>query len=153
VPGAGKMADSGRFVGAREVSKSGTKELPMGMESITGYTIINAESLDVAEKIARGNPYIASIRVYESWQSSGHVCVASGGNGSPRATDCLGADGNEGKGVAGCAAQHSVAADGRLARAAPSLRRPQLSTGSLDASCMNEISAIEAGGEAPCAVS
>jgi hypothetical protein len=59
------MADSGRFVGAREVSKSGTKELPMGMESITGYTIINAESLDAAEKIARGNPYIASIRVYE----------------------------------------------------------------------------------------
>jgi len=62
---AGKMADSGRFVGAREVSKSGTKELPMGKESITGYTIINAESLDAAEKIARGNPYIASIRVYE----------------------------------------------------------------------------------------
>jgi hypothetical protein len=35
------------------------------MESITGYTIINAESLDAAEKIARDNPYIASIRVYE----------------------------------------------------------------------------------------
>ena len=37
----------------------------MGMESITGYSIINAESLDEAEKIARGNPFIASIRVYE----------------------------------------------------------------------------------------
>ncbi len=37
----------------------------MGMESITGYTIIEAESLDEAEKIARDNPYIASIRVYE----------------------------------------------------------------------------------------
>ena len=35
------------------------------MESITGYTIIEAESLDEAEKIAQGNPYIASIRVYE----------------------------------------------------------------------------------------
>ena len=37
----------------------------MGMESITGYVIINADSLDAAEKIAHGNPYIASIRVYE----------------------------------------------------------------------------------------
>lgn len=53
---ADKMADGGHFRGAREISKSGTRELPMGMESITGYTIINAESLDVAEKIARDNP-------------------------------------------------------------------------------------------------
>ena len=37
----------------------------MGMESITGYTIVNAESLDEAEKMAQSNPYIASIRVYE----------------------------------------------------------------------------------------
>ena len=37
----------------------------MGMESITGYSIINAESLDDAEEIARDNPFVASIRVYE----------------------------------------------------------------------------------------
>ncbi len=37
----------------------------MGMESITGYTVIEAEDLDEAEKIARANPFIASIRVYE----------------------------------------------------------------------------------------
>ncbi len=37
----------------------------MGMDSITGYSIINAESLDEAESIARENPFIASIRVYE----------------------------------------------------------------------------------------
>ncbi len=37
----------------------------MAMDSITGYSIINAESLDEAEKIAQGNPFIASIRVYE----------------------------------------------------------------------------------------
>ncbi len=37
----------------------------MGMESITSYSIINAESLDDAEKIAQDNPFIASIRVYE----------------------------------------------------------------------------------------
>ena len=55
----------GHFSGAREISQSGTKDLPMGMESITGYSIINAESLDDAEKIAQDNPFIASIRVYE----------------------------------------------------------------------------------------
>jgi hypothetical protein len=37
----------------------------MGVESITGYSIINADSLDDAERIAQDNPFIASIRVYE----------------------------------------------------------------------------------------
>lgn len=55
----------GRFVGAREISKDGTKDLPMGIESITGYTIIEAADLDAAEEIAQENPFIASIRVYE----------------------------------------------------------------------------------------
>ncbi len=63
---ADKSVDNGGFHGgAREISNSGTKDLPMGMESITGYSIINAESLDDAEKIAQDNPFIASIRVYE----------------------------------------------------------------------------------------
>ena len=63
---ADKTADQGGFHGgAREISHSGTKDLPMGMDSITGYSIINAESLDDAEEIARGNPFIASIRIYE----------------------------------------------------------------------------------------
>jgi hypothetical protein len=62
---ADRTVDNGGFSGGREVSASGTKDLPWGMESITGYTIIEAESLDEAEKIARDNPYIASIRVYE----------------------------------------------------------------------------------------
>ncbi len=62
---ADKSVDQGGFSGGREISHSGTKDLPWGMESITGYSIINAESLDDAEKIARDNPFIASIRVYE----------------------------------------------------------------------------------------
>ena len=37
----------------------------MGMDSITGYSIINAGSLEEAEAIARENPFVASIRVYE----------------------------------------------------------------------------------------
>ncbi|TDJ23445.1 MAG: hypothetical protein E2O54_02535 [Gammaproteobacteria bacterium] len=62
---ADKTVEHGGFAAAREISHSGTKHLPMGMESITSYSIINAESLDDAEKIAQDNPFIASIRVYE----------------------------------------------------------------------------------------
>ncbi len=62
---ADKTVDQGGFGGAREISSAGTRDLPMGMESITGYTIIEAESLDEAEKIAKDCPYIASIRIYE----------------------------------------------------------------------------------------
>jgi len=63
---ADKTVDQGGFHGgAREVSHTGSQDLPMGMESITGYSIINAESLDEAERIAQENPFIASIRVYE----------------------------------------------------------------------------------------
>ncbi len=63
---ADKIVDQGGFHGgAREISKDGTKDLPMGTESITGYIIVNAESLDEATALARDNPFIASIRVYE----------------------------------------------------------------------------------------
>ena len=49
----------------REISTAGTKDLPLGLDSITGVVIINAASLDDAEKLAQSNPYISSIRVYE----------------------------------------------------------------------------------------
>ncbi len=63
---ADKTVDQGGFHGgAREISHSGTTDLPMGPDSITGYSIINAESLEEAEQIAQANPFIASIRVYE----------------------------------------------------------------------------------------
>jgi hypothetical protein len=61
-----RMLDSGGFHGgAREISDAGTKDLPMDLEAITGYVIIEAEDLEEAEKLASTNPYIASIRVYE----------------------------------------------------------------------------------------
>ena len=61
-----KVVDQGgHFSSGREISKSGTKDLPLNMESITGYTVIEAESLDAAEELAKSNPFIASIRVYE----------------------------------------------------------------------------------------
>lgn len=53
------------FSGGREISASGTVDLPWGPDSITACSIIEAESLDEAEKIAQTNPFIASIRVYE----------------------------------------------------------------------------------------
>ncbi|MGB5621117.1 MAG: hypothetical protein WBN65_01360 [Gammaproteobacteria bacterium] len=44
-----KTVDKGGFHGgAREIFHDGTRDLPMGMESITGYSIIEADSLDEA---------------------------------------------------------------------------------------------------------
>ena len=62
---ADKTVDQGGFSAALEISHSGSKNLPMGMDSITGYSIIEAASLDDAEKTAQDNPFIASIRIYE----------------------------------------------------------------------------------------
>ena len=62
---ADKTVENIGFSGGREISDSGTQDLPWGPDSITGCSIIEAESLDEAEKIAQANPYIASIRVYE----------------------------------------------------------------------------------------
>jgi uncharacterized protein YciI len=60
------MVDGGGFHGAaREFAHSGTTDLTMGMESITGYIIINAESFEAAEKVAQACPFVARIRVYE----------------------------------------------------------------------------------------
>ncbi|MEK6753501.1 MAG: hypothetical protein AABZ00_14685 [Chloroflexota bacterium] len=62
-----KIVDPGSPLGnGREISRSGTKELPMGLDSLTGYTVINAESMEEAEKIAKSCPMITSIQVYEA---------------------------------------------------------------------------------------
>lgn len=60
-----KQVDQGGFSGGREISREGTRDLPWDRECITGYNIIEAESLDDAVKLAQGNPFISSIRVYE----------------------------------------------------------------------------------------
>ena len=57
--------NGGFHTGAREITRSGSVDLPMNLDAITGYSIIKAESLDEAEKIAGENPFITSIRVYE----------------------------------------------------------------------------------------
>jgi hypothetical protein len=61
----GSIVDMAGLGSGREISKTGTKDLSPGLDSITGFVVVNAESLDAAEKLAQGNPYITSIRVYE----------------------------------------------------------------------------------------
>lgn len=63
---ADRTVENGGFHGAaKEISKDGSRDLPMDMDAITGYTVITADSIDEAEAIARANPFIRSIRVYE----------------------------------------------------------------------------------------
>jgi hypothetical protein len=62
-----KMVDSGSPFGpGREITHTGTKELSHDLGAITGYLIINADSIDEAEKIAQDCPIITSVRVYEA---------------------------------------------------------------------------------------
>ena len=62
-----KIADNGNPFGpGREVTSTGTKDLPHDKNAVTGYTIINAKDMAEAEKIAKGCPIITSVRVYEA---------------------------------------------------------------------------------------
>jgi hypothetical protein len=40
--------------------------LPLGPQSITGYTIVNANNIDEAEKLLANCPIITSVLVYEA---------------------------------------------------------------------------------------
>ncbi len=62
-----KTVDSGNPLGPGiEVTRDGTKELPPGPDSLSGYMIINAENIEEAEKIAKAFPIITGMRVYEA---------------------------------------------------------------------------------------
>lgn len=60
-----RQVERAHFPCGREISSTGTKELPMAEDSITGYTVIEAADLDEAEAIAKECPIVASTRVYE----------------------------------------------------------------------------------------
>lgn len=62
----GKLVDIGSsFMSGREITHSGTKKLILDKEAITGYSLIEAENMEEAEKIAKSCPIISGIRVYE----------------------------------------------------------------------------------------
>ncbi len=60
-----RQLEQGGFAGGREISAGGTRDLPWGPDAITGYNIVEAESLDAAEALARSNPFVSSLRIYE----------------------------------------------------------------------------------------
>jgi len=62
---ADKQVGQGGFAAGKEISSSGIRDLSWDGDCITGYNIIEADSMDAAEQLAQGNPFISSIRVYE----------------------------------------------------------------------------------------
>jgi hypothetical protein len=62
---ADRQIEQGGFSNGREIRANGARDLPRDKEAITGYNIIEAGSMDEAEKLALGNPFVTSIRIYE----------------------------------------------------------------------------------------
>ncbi len=60
-----KQIDRGGFRGGFKFTNSGISELPFGGDSLTGYTIIKAESFDEAKQIAAQCPIVNSTKVFE----------------------------------------------------------------------------------------
>ena len=60
------MADSGNpMTGGVEVTPENVNEIELGTESFTGYSIVNADSMQAAVELAKTNPMITSVVVYE----------------------------------------------------------------------------------------
>jgi hypothetical protein len=60
------MVDSGNpMTGGLEVTPDGVAELELGADSLTGYSIVNAESVEDAIELARRNPMVTSLVVHE----------------------------------------------------------------------------------------
>jgi hypothetical protein len=60
-----RQIERGHFPAGREITHAGIAELPFARDSITGYTLINAENLDEASAIAGECPVVDGTRVYE----------------------------------------------------------------------------------------
>ncbi|MGI9648193.1 MAG: hypothetical protein ACR2OI_06705 [Acidimicrobiia bacterium] len=61
------LVDSGNPFGpGREVTPTETNDLNGEASPISGYTIVNADSMDDAEKLLAGCPITDSVRVYEA---------------------------------------------------------------------------------------
>ena len=61
------VVDAGNPFGeGREVSSNGTTDLARDADGVTGYTLINANDIDEAEKIALSHPVVQNIQVFEA---------------------------------------------------------------------------------------
>ncbi|HEU4916644.1 MAG TPA: hypothetical protein VFV13_08790 [Acidimicrobiia bacterium] len=61
------LVDSGNPFGqGREVTNTGSRDLPLGPESTTGYSIVEADTLDDAEKLLTNCPIVTSVEIYEA---------------------------------------------------------------------------------------
>ena len=61
------IVDGGNPFGqTREVTQTGSRDLESGPDSVTGYTIVNADSIDDAEKLLANCPINTSVRIYEA---------------------------------------------------------------------------------------
>jgi hypothetical protein len=64
---ADRLVDGGSPLGSgREITPDGVTELPLDLDSLTGYCMFNAENIEEATKIAQACPIITSSRVYEA---------------------------------------------------------------------------------------
>lgn len=62
-----RVVDSGNPFGpGKEITKTGTIDLPQDENAIVGYTIINAQSLEEVEELAKDCPIITSVKIYEA---------------------------------------------------------------------------------------
>ena len=57
--------DMGGFMGGREITHDGANDLAWDKACLTGYSVIEASSMEEAEAIASTNPFITAIRIYE----------------------------------------------------------------------------------------
>jgi hypothetical protein len=62
-----KLVDPGNPFGpGRQVTPAGSTDLTDDTSPATGYSIINAETIDEAEALLDGCPIISSVRIYEA---------------------------------------------------------------------------------------
>lgn len=59
------QTDQAGFMGGKEITGDGVADLGWDTAALTGYNIIEADDMDTALEIAKTNPYITAIRVYE----------------------------------------------------------------------------------------
>jgi hypothetical protein len=61
------IVDNGNpFSAGRELTEDGWRELPLGIDSYTGYTIVEADDMDAAAELLDGYPMITGARIYEA---------------------------------------------------------------------------------------